>query len=364
MGRVLQNPPGTWQKKDTTVTLTARSKSGYRFLGWTGAATARDSILTLRMDTTKTVTARFGPLHGSAPLYRTLAEDGFCRVTKSEMQSWLADSALGFTPLYYWCSDSSTHLHAVFQTGGLQVQADRDWNGTGWLLLSGVDGSDNRRTDTLKCTVTAVNDAPGPFRLLEPTDGWALPEPLHATLFRWTRSPNADAANGDLIHYELHLRNEEGAELISSSTSDTALTVDPSGAPGGSYRWMVEAVDGEAASTWADPPAGHRILVQSGIATADRTPTAFRLRQNYPNPFNATTEFAFDVPVQGDVKVDVYSADGRHIRSLVHGITSAGAHRILWDGKDASGGDTGSGIYVCRMTATHFTQSVKLIYLK
>jgi hypothetical protein len=45
----------------TKVTLTARSDSRSRFLGWRGACDSRKTLCTITLNRAKTVTARFGP---------------------------------------------------------------------------------------------------------------------------------------------------------------------------------------------------------------------------------------------------------------------------------------------------------------
>ncbi len=46
--------------EDTSITLTATPRSGYRFTGWTGACTNTTGDCVLTMDAAKNVTATFG----------------------------------------------------------------------------------------------------------------------------------------------------------------------------------------------------------------------------------------------------------------------------------------------------------------
>ena len=88
-------------------------------------------------------------------------------------------------------------------------------------------------------------------------------------------------------------------------------------------------------------------------------PAQFRLSQNYPNPFNPTTTIHFDVPQTSFVSLSIYDMLGREVRSLVKGEMEAGEHSIQWDGSGFS-----SGVYVYRMTADGFSQSMRLILQK
>jgi hypothetical protein len=74
---------------------------------------------------------------------------------------------------------------------------------------------------------------------------------------------------------------------------------------------------------------------------------------NSPNPFNAGTKISYDVEVEGAVRLDVFDACGRLVRTLVDGVQSAGRHTAFWDGRDARGSDVASGVYLLRLhTAT------------
>ena len=63
MGTVSANPKGVWQNRDTTVVLTAVPKKGYGFVKWEGSKTDTTKILSVKMDTSKTLTAKFERLN-------------------------------------------------------------------------------------------------------------------------------------------------------------------------------------------------------------------------------------------------------------------------------------------------------------
>jgi hypothetical protein len=71
-----------------------------------------------------------------------------------------------------------------------------------------------------------------------------------------------------------------------------------------------------------------------------------------PNPFNPRLTFDVQVPLHaGQVRLDILDARGRLHRRLVDGLLPAGSHRILWDGKDATGLASASGVYYYRLTS-------------
>jgi subtilisin family serine protease len=98
-------------------------------------------------------------------------------------------------------------------------------------------------------------------------------------------------------------------------------------------------------------------------------PTAFKLEQNYPNPFNPTTYINYSLPEDAFVSIRVYDELGREVKTLLSSYQTAPGHRVVWDGKDASGSPVASGLYVYRLSATNargtvFTDSKKMMLLK
>ncbi len=93
-------------------------------------------------------------------------------------------------------------------------------------------------------------------------------------------------------------------------------------------------------------------------------PAALVLAANYPNPFNATTAIRYALPAAGSVLIDVYSAAGQHVRTLVDEVNAAGWHTAQWDGTDEQGWAAASGIYVYRMIAAGTIQAGKMTLVR
>jgi hypothetical protein len=93
-------------------------------------------------------------------------------------------------------------------------------------------------------------------------------------------------------------------------------------------------------------------------------PDIFILRQNYPNPFNPTTEISFRLPDASDVSLDVFNITGQVVTTLVDGNLEAGEHTVVWDGRDAAGSLTASGVYFYRVQAGEYSDVRKMVLLK
>jgi C1A family cysteine protease len=94
------------------------------------------------------------------------------------------------------------------------------------------------------------------------------------------------------------------------------------------------------------------------------TPAAFSLAQNHPNPFNPATEIRYSLAEGCHVKLEIFDVRGRKVKTLVNRVQEAGYRTAVWDGRDDSGLEMGSGVYFCRIVAGDFTDSKKMILLR
>ncbi|MEJ2614779.1 MAG: DUF362 domain-containing protein, partial [Ignavibacteriaceae bacterium] len=88
-------------------------------------------------------------------------------------------------------------------------------------------------------------------------------------------------------------------------------------------------------------------------------PENFKLCANYPNPFNPSTMIVFYLPRNEYVTVKIYDITGREVETLIEGEVPAGEHRLQW-----SANGLASGVYLCRMAAKNFSETIKMLYQK
>jgi photosystem II stability/assembly factor-like uncharacterized protein len=116
--------------------------------------------------------------------------------------------------------------------------------------------------------------------------------------------------------------------------------------------------------------ANQRITVlESGtdfveMANDNSSPKHYRLAQNYPNPFNPTTTIEYEIPENTFVTVNIFDANGQHVKTLVHEEKPAGFHSITWDGKNKHGTTAASGLYVYKMSTENFKSVGKMTLLR
>ncbi len=89
-----------------------------------------------------------------------------------------------------------------------------------------------------------------------------------------------------------------------------------------------------------------------------------RLLPVWPNPFNPTTQVEFEVTRPGPVRLVVFDARGRRVRTLFDADAAAGRHRVLWDGTDTAGTHLPSGTYLVRAEGGGESASRKLTLVR
>ena len=101
-----------------------------------------------------------------------------------------------------------------------------------------------------------------------------------------------------------------------------------------------------------------------GIEDEVELPLTFDLKQNYPNPFNPSTVISYQLPQNEVVSLEIYNALGQKVRTLVNEAQEAGQYEIIWDGKNNSGNELSSGVYLYRLTAGNHVKVMKMMLVR
>ncbi|MCD4693477.1 MAG: T9SS type A sorting domain-containing protein, partial [Calditrichales bacterium] len=138
----------------------------------------------------------------------------------------------------------------------------------------------------------------------------------------------------------------------------------------GGEVWLIIGTDSgfEATTTLYYNKIDVTFEITSGIDEhADfnkNVPNDFCLNQNYPNPFNPQTTISYQLPVKADVALKIYNLLGQEGRTLVNENKNAGKHSVVWDGRDNSGIQVSSGIYLYHINSGKYSEVKKCIVLK
>ena len=83
------------------------------------------------------------------------------------------------------------------------------------------------------------------------------------------------------------------------------------------------------------------------------------LYDNYPNPFNPTTTIDFYLNKSSEVKLQIYSVDGRLVENITSGNLNAGKHSYKWNAENYA-----SGIYIYQLTVNRQVLQKQCVLLK
>lgn len=89
-----------------------------------------------------------------------------------------------------------------------------------------------------------------------------------------------------------------------------------------------------------------------------------QLSQNAPNPFSTETTVRFAVPTASPVSLQVFDVTGRKVATLVDRAMDAGAHSVVWNGRDDSGSAVATGVYLVRLQAAGETVTSEMVRMK
>jgi hypothetical protein len=112
------------------------------------------------------------------------------------------------------------------------------------------------------------------------------------------------------------------------------------------------------------PDGGVLLHGSVGVHVAGSLPPRPFLAPATPNPFNPSTVLRYGITQAGPVRLEVFDARGRRVRSLVQANLPAGFQQTTWDGRDDDGRRLPSGIYVAQLRAAGSSFAQRLVLLK
>lgn len=168
-------------------------------------------------------------------------------------------------------------------------------------------------------------------------------------------------SNGYATYFKLQVAEDSNFVNV---VIDTNVTNPPVQIPpnilslGTKYYWRVRATNNVGNSEWSE--IWNFRVRTTGIKKIENViPQQYKLFQNYPNPFNPITNIKLLVPMEGPVQVVVYDLSGKVVEILLDNVIKAGIYILRWNATHLS-----SGVYLCKMSALGYSQSIKLILLR
>lgn len=90
----------------------------------------------------------------------------------------------------------------------------------------------------------------------------------------------------------------------------------------------------------------------------------FTLYQNFPNPFNPSTTIRFELVRTSKIALEIFDVLGKKINTIAAGAFPKGRYNRTWDGRDETGREVASGVYIYRLKAENQIISKKMLLLR
>ena len=108
----------------------------------------------------------------------------------------------------------------------------------------------------------------------------------------------------------------------------------------------------------------HTIMPQHSVAAVAPKVFATAFAPAMPNPFNQRTTLRFSLAKVARADLQVFSVDGRLVRTLSNGVREAGEYQVEWNGTDDSGRPLNAGVYYVRLVTPQLKQTRVVTFLK
>ncbi len=152
----------------------------------------------------------------------------------------------------------------------------------------------------------------------------------------------------------IHGTNTSGAQNY--SYLDTDLYEE------GTYYYWLQNVDMDGSSNYHGYVSVILRIEEEGGTPS--MPTVTMLEDAYPNPFNPSTMIPYQIKEGGKVRIDIYNTRGQLVRSFEEKHETAGRYQINWNGRDSSGKELSSGVYLYKMSAKDYNSTKKIVLTK
>lgn len=113
-----------------------------------------------------------------------------------------------------------------------------------------------------------------------------------------------------------------------------------------------------------DHPEWVNALFAPPTDVTEGVPAITAILQVVPNPMNPSARVTFQLAAPGAARIDVFTASGRFVRTLVDQPRPAGSFDVRWDGTDRLGVAAASGSYVLRLQSGAAVDTRKVILVK
>lgn|GEM_PF-4357632 len=200
---------------------------------------------------------------------------------------------------------------------------------------------------------------------------WEQHYELMALHLKWTRNPDIEV----VTRYKLERATGAGpfslrAYVSQPSSGSIVEFWDYISKPAEEYRYRVCAENAYGFGPYSE--IIHVYTVGGGGGGPERValdiertaPDSLVLDPNYPNPFYPSTQIKFGLPSTSHVRLQIMNVRGQTVRVLVDEEKPAGWFTVTWDGKNESGREVASGIYLYLIEADNKKILKRLTFIR
>lgn len=173
----------------------------------------------------------------------------------------------------------------------------------------------------------------------------------------WT--PSDDTVEGYHVYRASGIRG--AFERVNAEAVVDTSFVDPTPLAG-SNVYMVRALKLEtsASGSYYNLSGG---VVDSLVFETDVS-NEVSLAPCFPNPFACGTTIRYRVPVDGRVRLRIFTVAGREVKTLVDKRLPPDCYTTTWDGRDEDGRAVASGVYFCRVQVGDESAARRIVVMR
>ena len=107
------------------------------------------------------------------------------------------------------------------------------------------------------------------------------------------------------------------------------------------------------------------IMINRDLLTSvSESVTPVDVGTSYPNPFSDVTSIPLEIRQRGPVTLEILDIRGTRVKTLASKIFEPGSTTLQWDGTDSRGKKLPGGIYLCRVTSSNITKTMRMVLIR
>jgi len=252
---------------------------------------------------------------------------------------------------------TTTSLYGAYHQGGTWNTHE---NSEGSIIFPGVDF--DARGDI---PIIIGDEDPLPVSLSSFT---AIQTQSNFAQINWTTQTESNISGYNILRNTINLNETTvkiNSELIlgTNTSNEQNYNFADNSVEESEYFYWLESVE-LSGNTELFGPISITIKIQPDNPTPPTT-VIIGLHQNYPNPFNPETEILFALDEPGQAELVVYNIKGQKVITLFNNLANANEYiKVKWNGKDHSGNDVASGVYMYKLKASDEEHMRKMNLIK